>query len=194
MTTYHRTAITIHLGFTTMKTSLRLIPLAISCLAATAAAQNSAAPVSEALRSITQRAETNLVAAAEELPAGKYGFKPTPAQMSFGDVIAHLSGGNYFLCSSIAGVDAPKRSELKGGAPKEKLVGALRESFQFCESALAKVNDSGLSQNVPFFGNREVTRAEMMFAAAEDWADHYSQLANYLRLNKLLPPTAKQKE
>jgi hypothetical protein len=175
-----------------MKTPLALIPLAICCLAATATAQDPAAPVSDALRSIEKRAGTNLVAAAAELPAGKYGFKPTPAQMSFGDVIAHLSGGNYFLCSSIAGVDAPKRSELKGGAPKEKLVAALRESFQFCESALAKVNDSGLSRNVPFFGNREVSRAEMMFAAAEDWADHYSQLANYLRLNKLLPPTAKK--
>ena len=173
-----------------MKTPLLLIPLAISCLAATAVAQE--VPVSDALRSIEKRAETNLVAAAEEMPAGKYGYKPTPAQMSFGDVIAHLSGGNYFLCSSIAGTNAPERPELKGGAPKEKLVGALKESFQFCESALAKVNDSGLSRKVPFFGDREVTRAEMMFAAAEDWADHYSQLANYLRLNKLLPPTAKK--
>ena len=45
---------------------------------------------------------------------------------------------------------------------------------------------------MPFFGNREVSRAEMMFAAAEDWADHYSQLAIYLRLNGLLPPTAKK--
>lgn len=177
-----------------MKTSLQLIVLAICCLAATAVAQDPSAPVSDALRSTEKRFGTNLVAAAEEMPAGKYGFKPTPAQMSFGDVIAHLSGGNYFLCSSIAGVDAPKRSEIKGDAPKAKLVGALRESFQYCESALAKVNDSGLSQQVPFFGNREVSRAEMMFAAAEDWADHYSQLANYLRLNKLLPPTAKQKE
>lgn len=177
-----------------MKTPLPLIPLAIFCLTATAAAQDPAAPVSDALRSMAKRAGSNLVAAAEEMPAGKYGFKPTPAQMSFGDVIAHLSGGNYFLCSSVAGVNAPKRSEIKGGAPKEKLVGALRESFQFCESALAKVNDSGLSQKVPFFGGREVSRAEMMFAAAEDWADHYSQLANYLRLNKLLPPTAKKKE
>ena len=175
-----------------MKPSLLLIPLAISFLTATAAAQDASAPVADALRSTAKRAETNLVAAAEEMPAGKYGFKPTPAQMSFGDVIAHLSGGNYFLCSSIAGTDAPKRPELKGGAPKEKLVGALKESFQFCESALAKVNDSGLSRKVPFFGDREVTRAEMMFAAAEDWADHYSQLANYLRLNKLLPPTAKK--
>ena len=176
-----------------MKPSLQLIPLAICCLTATAVAQE-AAPVSDALRSTAKRAGTNLVAAAEEMPAGKYGFKPTPAQMSFGDVIAHLSGGNDFLCSSIAGVDAPKRPELKGGAPKAKLVSGLRESFQFCESALAKVNDSGLGQKVPFFGNREVSRAEMMLAAAEDWADHYSQLAIYLRLNKLLPPTAKKKE
>jgi hypothetical protein len=47
---------------------------------------------------------------------------------------------------------------------------------------------------VPFFGNSEVTRAEAMFAAAEDWADHYSQLAIYLRLNGLLPPTAKRQQ
>jgi DinB family protein len=177
-----------------MKKSLVLSLFALSCLTATAAAQDASAPVSDALRSNAKRAGTNLVAAAEELPAGKYGFKPTPAQMSCGDVIAHLSGGNYFLCSSIAGVDAPKRAEIKGVAPKEQLVSRLRETFQFCEAALAKVNDSGLSQKVPFFGNREVSRAEMMFAAAEDWADHYSQLANYLRLNKLLPPTAKKKE
>ena len=173
-----------------MNPSLRLIPLVLCGISATAAAQ---APVSDALRSTAKRSGTNLVAAAEEMPGGKYGFKPTPAQMTFGDVIAHLSGGNDFLCSSISGVTAPKRSEIKGGAPKAKLVSALRESFQFCESALGKVNDSGLSQKVPFFGNREVSRAEMMFAAGEDWADHYSQLAIYLRLNGLLPPTAKQK-
>src|SRR5882724_6951832 len=129
-----------------MKTPLRLIALAGCCLAATGAARNPAAPVSDALRSIAHRSGNNLVAAAEEMPAGKYGFKPTPAQMSFGDVIAHLAGGNDFLCSSISGTAAPKRSEVKGGAPKEKLVSALRESFQFCESALGKVNDSGLSQ------------------------------------------------
>ena len=35
---------------------------------------------------------------------------------------------------------------------------------------------------------------QMMLAAAEDWADHYSQLAIYLRLNGLLPPTAKHKQ
>ncbi|MEO7987581.1 MAG: DinB family protein, partial [Gemmatimonadales bacterium] len=123
----------------------------------------------------------------------KYGFKPTPAQMSFGKVIAHLSGGNDYLCSKIGGVEAPKRSKVAEGDKKETLVARLRETFEFCNTALAKVNDSDLSAKVPFFGEREVSRAEAMFAAAEDWADHYSQLSNYLRLNGILPPTANEK-
>jgi hypothetical protein len=176
-----------------MKRTLELIALAICCHAATAAAQDPGNPVSDALRSNEQRASRNLVAAAEEMPAGKYGFKPTPAQMSFGEVIAHLGEGNDYLCSKISGAEPPKRAELAKGAPKEKLVGRLRESFEFCESALGKVDDTKLDGKVPFFGDRDVTRAQAMFATAEDWADHYSQLAIYLRLNGLLPPTAKRK-
>jgi hypothetical protein len=105
-----------------------------------------------------QRAGRNLVAAAEGMPAGKYGFKPTPAQMSFGEVIAHLAAGSDVLCSSVGGVAAPKRAELAAGAPKEKLVGKLRKTFRFCESALAKVDDSRLSGKVPYFGDGEVSR------------------------------------
>jgi DinB family protein len=176
-----------------MKTPLLLIPLAICCLTATAGAQGSSSPVSDALRSTAKRASTNLVAAAEEMPAGKYGFKPTPAQLSFGDVIAHLAGGNEFLCSKISGAAAPKSAEITGKATKAELVSRLKESFQFCDKELAKVNDSGLSERVPFFEGNELSRAEAMFVTAEDWADHYSQLAIYLRLNGLLPPTAKKK-
>jgi hypothetical protein len=33
-----------------------------------------------------------------------------------------------------------------------------------------------------------------MTVATGDWADHYSQSAIYLRLNNLLPPTAKKPE
>ncbi len=175
-----------------MNTPLPLISLAVCCITASAAAQGT--PVSDALRATAQRDSRNLVAAAEEMPAGKYGFKPTPAQLSFGDVIAHLSGGNDYLCSTLAGVKAPKRSEVTGKLPKEKLVPRLKESFQYCESALAKVDDSKLDEQLPFFGERKLSRAHVMVATAQDWADHYSQLAIYLRLNGLLPPTAKQKE
>jgi DinB family protein len=181
-----------------------ILSVAVGCLACSDAAHSppraqsgdaaSPSPVSEALRRTREREGKNLVAAAEAMPAGKYGFKPTPAQMSFGDVIVHLSGGNDFLCSAVAGETAPKRAEIKVDAGKDKLVERLRESFQYCETALAKADDSKLTGMVPWFGGRQVTRAQAVLATAQDWADHYSQLAIYLRLNGLLPPTAKQKE
>jgi hypothetical protein len=177
-----------------MKTSFRLVALAALCLTTPALAQTATAPVADALRDLAGRLGRNLVAAAEEMPAGKYGFKPTPPQMSFGDVIVHLSEGNDYLCSKVGGVEAPKRPELAKGAAKDQLVARLKETFQFCESALAKVDDSKLSGKVPFFGDREITRASAILALAEDWGDHYSQLAIYLRLNGQLPPTAKKKQ
>lgn len=176
-----------------MKTRFWILSLALCCLAGSVAAQ-AASPVADALRTTRQRAATNLVAGAEEMPAAKYGFKPTPAQMSFGDVLVHLSEGNDYLCSTIAGTTAPKRSEVKVEAGKEKLIARLRESFQYCETALAKVDDSKLSRQVPWFGDRQISQAQAILATAQDWADHYSQMAIYLRLNGLLPPTAKQKE
>jgi hypothetical protein len=175
-----------------MSTPIRLAALATLCLTTTAAAQG--APVADAFREAAGRQAKNLVAAAEEMPADKYGYKPTAAQMSFGDVISHLSEGNDYFCSKIGGVEAPKREELAKDAAKDKRVARLRETFDFCTTALAKVDDSKLGAKLPFFGHREISRAAMMFATTEDWGDHYSQLANYLRLNELLPPTAKKKQ
>ena len=177
-----------------MNTPLQLIAVAAWSVAATGAAQDPPTPVSDALRAAAGRAGSNFITAAEEMPAGKYEFKPTSSQMSFGDVIAHMSAGNDALCSSIGGLAAPKRSEVGAAAPKEKLVARLRETFQFCESALAGVNDSRLGGKVPYFGDREISRAEAMVAAAEEWAGHYSQIAVYLRLSGLLPPTAKGRQ
>ena len=175
-----------------MSTPLSLAALATLCLTTTAGAQGT--PVADAFRETAGRQAKHLVAAAEEMPAAKYGYKPTAAQMSFGEVISHLSEGNDYFCSKIGGVEAPKREELAKEATKDKRVARLRETFDFCTTALAKVDDSKLAEKLPFFGNREVSRAAMMLATAEDWGDHYSQLANYLRLNGLLPPTAKKKQ
>ena len=37
-------------------------------------------------------------------------------------------------------------------------------------------------------------RAFALIALTNDWADHYSSAAMYLRLNGLLPPTAQPKK
>ncbi|HEX5385518.1 MAG TPA: DinB family protein [Gemmatimonadales bacterium] len=179
-----------------MRTLFPLAALALCCLTGTAAAQDGApaSPVSDAFRATAERDAKNLTAAAEEMPAAKYGFKPTAAQMTFGGVIAHLIEGNDYLCSRISGEDPPKREELAKTAKKAELVSRLKETFDFCTSSLANVHDGDLDAKVKLFGDREFSKASAMFITAQDWADHYSQLAVYLRLNRLLPPTAKKKQ
>ena len=58
--------------------------------------------------------------------------------------------------------------------------------------ALANVDDSKLGDTLPFFGGRTISRGGMMMNLSAEFADHYSMAAMYLRLNGLLPPTAKK--
>lgn len=162
--------------------------LAVALLPGLAAAQSS--PTADAFRNEVKSRAKDLIAAAEVMPADKYGFKPTPAQMSFADVVLHLSGGNDALCSAIAGTKAPTRTKLAGTDSKATLVARLKETFEFCNTSLASLTDATLSEPMKLFGMSS-TRAGFMMIAADDWGDHYSQSAIYLRLNGLLPPTAK---
>jgi len=148
-------------------------------------------PVSAATRDTLQRRQKNLVEAAQEMPGEKYGFKPTPAQMSFAHLIGHIAQSNNSLCSKISGVAAPPQ-QGSDTDPKEKLVDALKASFDFCSTALSQVSDARLGDEVTLFGGRKATKAAAVIALTSDWADHYSAAAIYLRLNGLLPPTAKK--
>jgi uncharacterized damage-inducible protein DinB len=150
-------------------------------------------PVADALRTATARAQRNLVEAADEMPSDKYGYKPTPEQMTVGQVVLHLATGNALMCGWISGATPPDEPKLAATDPKEKLVERLKSSFAFCASALAQLDDSKLGDSIPFFG-RKFTRAAEILALGIDWEDHYSQMAIYLRLNGLVPPTAKRKE
>ena len=76
-------------------------------------------------------------------------------------------------------------------ATKDVLVARLKESFDFCTQAFAKLDDSNLSAPIQLFGPNPFSLAGAMFITVGDWADHYSQEANYLRLNGVLPPTAR---
>ena len=115
-------------------------------------------PVSDAFKQNAQQVGKNLMAAAEEMPADKYSFKPTPAQMSFADVVVHLANGNDYLCGAISGAKAPTRTKIDATAPKDALVARLKETFQFCDQSLATVDDSKLGEQIPFFGGKPWTR------------------------------------
>src|SRR5438270_320769 len=168
---------------------------AFASLAAQSIAQEAKSqsnPLTAVLRQQVDGRTKNMVAAAELMPADKYSYHPTPEQLTFGHLIEHIASSNGTLCSAIAGTTAPK-SEVKETDSKEKLVQALKDSFDFCSTSLAKVDDSKLSEELTIF-NRKATRARAMVALSNDWADHYAGEAMYLRLNGILPPTAQPRK
>jgi len=161
--------------------------------AAAAQAQETSAPVanpvSTTVKSQLTRFSKNMVAAAESMPADKYGFKPTPEMNTFGHLVMHIVQSNNLLCSKISGAAAPD-AKLADSDGKEKLVAVLKASFEFCSTALANVDDSKLSESMMLFGNRPASRAAALIALSDGWNDHYGTQAIYLRLNGILPPTA----
>lgn len=173
---------------------LALAILLMPSVAICQSAQTSKNPVSESVRSILERSSKNMVAAAEEMPADKYSFHPTAGQMTFGHLVVHMANSNNFLCSKISGTAAPAGEKLSDTDSKDKLVSALKSSFDYCTQALANVDDSNLGEQLTLFGSRTTTRAGAMIALTNDFADHYSAAASYLRANDLLPPTAQKKD
>jgi uncharacterized damage-inducible protein DinB len=178
------------------KMNRTLVIPAVLLLAAWAAAQTTPAqmknPVSTALRDILPGRQKNTVAAVEAMPADKFNYKPTADQMTFGHLVVHMAETNYLLCSKAAAVPGPKDEEVKDTDSKDKLVAALRASFDFCSDALTKMDDSKLAETTEIFSGRQGSRAWASLILAGAWADHYAEAAMYLRLNGVLPPTAKK--
>lgn len=166
---------------------------ALVLIAVSAAAQVKS-PVATALKEGLPGRRDNTIAAVEAMPADKFNFKPTPDQMTFGHLVAHMIEANYLLCGKAAAVTAPKIEESKETDGKDKLVAALKTSFEFCGDAFSKMDDSKLGEMTEGFGGHEMSRARFALAVAANWADHYAEASMYLRLNGLTPPTAKKQE
>ena len=151
-------------------------------------------PVSSFVKQQLAHFNKNMVAAAEAMPAEKYSFKPTPEMNTFAHLTMHIAEGNNLLCSQISGTPAPTSDKLAETDSKDKLVGGLKASFDFCTTALANVDDSKLSEPMVLFGRVPSSRAGALIALGMGFADHYGQQAIYLRLSGILPPTAQPKK
>ncbi len=148
-------------------------------------------PMADATRSWLQQEAMNLIAAAEEMPADKYTFQPTSAQMTFAHLMTHVVESNRYMCSSLAGEALPKSSDVKDTDGKDAIVADVKASFDYCNRVVATLADSRLAEQIPLFKR---TRANLMMFLVSDHADHYATAAIYLRLNGLIPPTAQPKK
>jgi len=173
------------------------LPLA---LAAQQPAGDPANPMTTVFRGRIVAMHNNIARAFDSIPESKFSYKPTPAQLTIGYIAQHVASDNYFFCNNFGAMkpnltaeDTATADSVKAKWPKAKLVSKLNDSFTFCQSALGQLNDASLAETITLtFGtqSQQRPRVSMVLGHALDLADHYSQLANYMRLNNILPPTA----
>ena len=150
---------------------------------------NSKNPVVSAARAVVERQSNNLIGAAKEMPPENYGYKPTPGQMSFGALMAHVANSNTTFCSALGSHGAPP-SPAQEADGKDRLVAAVQQSFDWCTKALGEIDDAKLGDETELHGGRKVTKATALLILTSALADHYATTAMYLRLKGLTPPSA----
>ena len=176
------------------------LSLPVGLVAQQPSGAQAANPITTAFRQRTMGLQRNLAQAFDSIPESKFSYKPTPAQLTIGYIAQHLANDNYLFCNAFgamkgtrAAADTTTADSVKATWPKDSLVTKLKASFKFCEDAFAQLDDAKLAEatTISFGGqSRPTTRAAMALGHALDMADHYSQLANYMRLNNMLPPSA----
>src|SRR5690348_5540207 len=179
---------------------LVLAALAVPSIAmAQAPVQQSAEnPLVSSFHVVAMRYGNYLATAFDSSPASTYAYKPTSVQQTIGYIAQHLEAGNYGLCAGMTGRTRPMTAKdsladtVKAKWPKDTLVARFRASLAYCDQALAGLTDAQLPEQIsagPGSG-RMVPRGRWLLALTTDLAEHYAQLASYMRLIGLVPPTA----
>jgi hypothetical protein len=133
-----------------------------------------------------------MVAAADEMPADKYGYHPTPDQWTYGKIVSHVIQANFGVCGMLSGDGPGTGPAVTDTTPKDQLVPILKQSFEACQKALDGLQDSSLGGTITYFRGAKKPRARALVELIGDLEDHYSQMASYLRMNGMLPPSAKK--
>src|SRR6185437_4518332 len=139
------------------KSSMAILALALPTLLAAQQPSGSppANPITTAFRQRTLGLQRNIAQAFDSIPESKFGYKPTPAQLTIGYIAQHVASDDYFYCNLFGSNKATVPDEetstpdsVKAKWPKEKLVAQLKTSLAFCESALGQVDDANLGEAV----------------------------------------------
>jgi len=160
-------------------------------VAAGSASAQQTNPIAAAIMTEAHSNATNMIGAAEAMPAEKYVYKPSAQQISFADLIYHAAVANNALCGAISGEKGPELT-AKANGTKDALIGQMKETFAFCDKAFATIDPAKLGDQVQMMG-RSVTKAWVIVHLALDYGDHYSQAAMMLRSNGIVPPSSQRR-
>ena len=166
-------------------TRLRRLLCAVTLLPAARLAGQTPVGVGLAYQNVADRYGSFLARAFDSIPASRYDFRPTPTQQSIGYIAQHLERANYELCGTFGRMRHPVTAKdslpdtVKARWPKDTLVRRLVASLRFCDTDLDRVQSFDSFLDVTYLLGFET-----------DLAEHYSQLASYMRLIGMVPPSS----
>src|SRR5918999_1111281 len=116
-----------------------------------------------------------LLKAAEMVPPDKYGYRPTPAVRTLGEMLGHVADGYNYFCGRASG-QALEWSDAvaKGKTDKTTIVAALKTSTKGCETA-HNGKGAGSPLLLQNFGHASL---------------HYGNVVTYMRMLGLVPPSS----
>ena len=151
--------------------------------------------------------EYDVRSAAEAVPEDKWDFRPAPGMFknekpefgsaevrTFRQQVKHVACSNFAFAAELDGTKPPEGCDKEGPSPahtRAELLTYLRDSF----AALKKSLNAITVQNMfdPIHGPYATPNTRLGLAEICVWhnADHYGQMAVYLRLNGVVPPSSR---
>ena len=162
------------------KLALLVLPALLLCAGTTA---EPAPPAGEYVRHLGALGQLS-VAVAQAMPADKYGFKPHPESMTFGELMTHIATTNYQFC---AGLNDSQPPVLPSPTDKEGITKFLADSFQFCTPIVSGLTEAQLNavHNSP---DGHLPGRDVLLVMYIHVAHHRGQAEIYLRDNGIKPP------
>jgi hypothetical protein len=177
-------------GAKSQRLGMAVVLTALWCGAAIAQQSN---PVADFLRNALAARSKEIIAATAAMPADKYDFTPSDSDFTFGQLAIHVAVTNLAYCSKIGGVASPglppsmdrigyivpQKTHVE---PKE-IVDEVKSSFDFCTTALAKLDDSHNSEQLITPESKQTSRAMAILTLTGAWNDHLTLTNKYFRLS-----------
>jgi uncharacterized damage-inducible protein DinB len=172
---------------------MKRVLLAVLAAAIPAAAQT---PQKDVLLKHWKTSGEFTLAVAAAMPADGYNFRPTPEEMTFGQLMAHIAMADRNACTQASGLTAPalpppidawSKDSAKEDLSKDAATAFVKEIFDFCGKAITEMPAAN-ADKVVGPPNRNLTGTEWLWSYFTHTAHHRGQAEVYLRLKGIKPP------
>jgi uncharacterized damage-inducible protein DinB len=156
-----------------------------------------------ALQTFLKSVETQIVSAADAMPAVKYGFAPEDGEFkgvrTFSQQVKHLAATNHILAAAALGEEPPRDAGDEAGPEsvrtKAEILNYLNESFAHLGKAIDAIGEKNAivkSSPISPLPAKATTRLGLTVEALIHAFNHYGQMVEYLRMNGVVPPASRR--